>query len=109
MHDGENRPIHEIFWEAGEDWADKERAAHLLEETKSAIMAQKQAMLGDIPVNRAEQIVKASPDWYEHLVIIVEARYQANRAKIKCDKIRMEERAINNREANARLELKMVG
>ena len=83
MHDGENRPLSEIYAEAGERWAEKEAAASLYEETKSSIMAQRQAMLGDLPVNRAEQMVKASPDWHDHIEKIVEARRVANLAKIE--------------------------
>ena len=67
---------------AGEEWAELDAAANLLEDTKSSIMAQRQLGHGDIPVNRAEQAVKASPDWVEHIEIIVEARKKANLAKI---------------------------
>jgi hypothetical protein len=109
MHDGENRPLSEIYAEAGERWAECEAAASLLEETKSAIMAQKQSMLPEMPVNRAEQTVKASPDWYEHIEKIVEARRVANLAKIELEVIRMRFSENQNREANARLELKMTG
>jgi hypothetical protein len=63
----DNRPFSEQFASAGEDWAEKEAAASLLEDAKSSVMAQRQTALGDIPVNRAEQIVKASPDWMEHI------------------------------------------
>jgi hypothetical protein len=108
MHDGENRPLSEIYAEAGEDWSSKEAAAQLLEETKSAIMAQKQSMLPEMPVNRAEQIVKASPDWYEHIEKIVEARRVANLAKIELEVIRMRFNEQNNIQANARLEMKMT-
>jgi hypothetical protein len=109
MTQGENRPLSEIYAEAGERWAECEAAAAILEETKTAIMAQRQAMLGDIPVNRAEQIVKASPDWYEHIEKIVEARRVANLAKIELEVIRMRFQEFSNKEANARLEMKMVG
>jgi len=108
MHDGENRPLSEIYAEAGEDWSSKEAAAQLLEETKSAIMAQRQAMLPEMPVNRAEQIVKASPDWHDHIEKIVEARRVANLAKIELEVIRMRFNEQNNIQANARLEMKMT-
>ena len=50
-------PWSEQYQIVGADWAEKEAAASLLEDCKSAVMAQRQAELGDIPVNRAEQIV----------------------------------------------------
>lgn len=99
----ENRPLSEIYLEAAEDWTDKEAAASLLEETKSAVMAQRQAVLGDIPVNRAEQTVKASPDWHEYLGKIVEARRIANLAKVKLEYFRMKHMEWTNHEANNRV------
>lgn len=102
-----NRPWSEIFKEAADDWVDKEAAAQLLEDTKSAIMAQKQATLGDIPVNKAEQIVKASKDWSNHLSQIVEARKEANRAKVNVEYIRMKFTEWNNEEANHRAEARL--
>jgi hypothetical protein len=99
----ENQPLSEIYLEAAEDWADKEAAAQLLEDTKSAVMAQKQTALGgDLPVNRAEQIVKASPDWVSHLEKIVEARKVANLAKVKLEYIRMRHMEWINHESNNR-------
>ncbi len=91
----------------GEDWADKEAAAQLLEDTKSAVMAQRQAALGDMPVNRAEQVVKASSDWYEHVTKIVEARKAANLAKVQLEAIKIQYNEWNNAEANARTEKRM--
>lgn len=104
----DNRPHSQRYAEAGHDWADKEAAAQILEDTKSATMAQWQAELGDIPVNRAEQIVKATPKWKEYVKNCVEARRQANLAKVKLEVIRMEWAEWNNSEANARQEMKMT-
>lgn len=100
-------PFSERFRVAGEDWVDKESAAQLLEDTKSAIMAQKQAALGDLPVNRAEQIVKASPEWEIYLHKIVEARKEANLAKITMETERLRFMENQSREANARAEMKL--
>lgn len=106
--DGTNEPSWaDKYREAGEDWADKESAAQLLEDTKSSVMAQRQAALGDLPVNRAEQIVKASQDWYDHIVKIVEARKAANLAKVQLEVIKMKYNEWNNAEANARTEKRM--
>lgn len=104
---GENRAWSEIFKEAADEWVDKEAAAQLLEDTKSSIMAQKQAMLGDIPVNRAEQIVKASQEWSRHIETIVSARKAANQAKMDLEVIRMKFAEWNNSEANHRTEARL--
>lgn len=100
-------PFSEQFRIAGEIWAEKEYAAQLMEETKSSIMAQKQAMLGDIPVNRAEQTIKASRDWHEYLKQIVDARKAANLAKIQMEFARLQYYEAQSKEANARIEMKM--
>ena len=107
--DGDNRPWSEQFRIAGERWADLEAAADLLETTKSSVLAQRCAELGDIPVNRAEQQVKASRNWIDHLNKIAEARRQANRAKIELDYIRMKFYEANGQDANRRAELRMLG
>lgn len=103
----DNRPWSDIYREAGEDWVDKEAAAQLLEDTKSSVMAQKQAAYGDIPVNKAEQKVKASPEWMEHLEKIVAARKAANLAKIYLDYVKMQSMEAASREANARAEMRL--
>lgn len=103
----DNRPWSEIYRQAGEDWVDKEAAAQLLEDTKSSVMAQKQASYGDIPVNRAEQKVKASQDWMDHLEKIVAARKAANLAKVHLEYIKMAAWEENNKNANARAELRL--
>jgi len=100
-------PFSEEFRLAGLDWAEREYAAQLLEETKSAIMAQKQAMMGDIAVNKAEQIVKGSRDWHDYLLKIVQARKDANLAKIKMDAAKLRFYEMQSREANARTEAKL--
>lgn len=103
----DNRPWSEIFKQAADDWADKEAAAQLLEDTKSAVMAQRQAELGDIPVNKAEQTVKASVGWYNHVEKVVEARKAANMAKVNLEYIRMKFTEWNNTEANHRAEARL--
>ncbi len=92
---------------AGERWSDLEAAAQLLEDSKSAILAQWCAELGDLPVNRAEQVIKASPKWRQHIAIIVEARKEANKAKIQLEYTRMKFAEWNSAEANRRAEMKL--
>lgn len=103
----DNRPLSEIWREAADEWVDKDAAARLLEDTKTAVMAQKQAALGDIPVNKAEQIVKASADWHRHLVKIVDARTEANKALVNRDYIKMKYGEWNSHEANQRTEARL--
>src|SRR3990172_4060689 len=105
--DGDSRPLSEIYATRGEKWADLEAAAQLLEDSKSAFMAQRQISLGDVAVNRAEQIVKASPEWGEYIGACVTARRAANLAKVELEVVRMRFTEWNNQQANARQEMKM--
>ena len=104
----ENRPWSEVFAQAGEAWADAEAAASLLEDCKSAVLAEMCARLGDIAVNRAEQSVKASPEWREYIEKMVEARHQANLARVKMEATRMKFNEWQSKEANDRQEMRMV-
>src|SRR5438046_2422128 len=107
--DDDNRTWAERYRLAGEVWADLEAAAQLLEDTKSLSMAQRQQALGDIPVNRAEQTVKASPEWQEYVENCVKARQEANIAKVNLEAMRMAFHEHQNSEANRRVELKILG
>ena len=109
MYEGDNRPWSEQYRLAGEVWADKEAAAQMYEDTKSSILSQRCKELGDIAVNRAEQEVKSSPFWREHVRKIVEARKEANKARIELDYIRMKFYEWQSQQANSRAELRTLG
>ena len=107
MLEGDNLPWSEQYRLAGEDWADKYAAAQLLEESKSAVMAQKQAQWGDIPVNKAEQKVKSSREWVEYIENMVNARKAANLAKIKLEFLKMKFQEWQSSDANKRAEMRL--
>lgn len=100
-------PFSERFRVAAETWVDAENAAQLLEDTKSIVMAQRQAQLGEMPINRAEQTIKAAPDWARYVESIVEARKVANLAKVKMEFERLRFMENQSREANTRAEMKL--
>lgn len=104
----EERPFSDLYQEAGEDWADKEAAATLLEDCKSAVMAQWCVEQGDVPVNRAEQNVKASPKWERYITDMVEARKKANKARILLESIKMRAMEWHAKSANYRAEARIT-
>jgi len=104
----EQFPFSERFRIAAEEWVDAENAAQLLEDTKSIAMAQRQTALGDMPVNRAEQTIKASPSWAQYVESIVEARTKANLAKVKMEYEKLRFMEHQSQSANARAEMKLV-
>lgn len=75
--------------EAGEDWADKNAAAQLLEDTKSSFLSE--LIQGIIKADpkcsfaKAESEAKAEPDYQNHINKMVEARRVANKAKVRLD------------------------
>ena len=98
----------DVYREYGLDWADKEAAAQTLENCRSAVFAEWCNEQGDIPVNRAEQIVKAEPRWRNYNTDMVEARRLANRAKIELEVIRMRAMQQHSEEATARAEARLT-
>ena len=86
---GDNRPWSEIWHEAAQDWVDKQDAADILENTKTAVLAQKCSMLGEMAVNKAEQTVKASREWHDHLEVIAKAKKVANAAWVEMEYYKM--------------------
>lgn len=102
-----NAPLSEQFRLAAKDWVDKDSAASMLEETKTAVLAQRVGALGDMPVNRAEQIVKGSQEWHDWIAGMVKARTQANLAKVKLEWIRMRHSEWQSEAATKRAEMKL--
>ena len=90
-----------------EKWVDLEAAADLLEQTKSSVLAERMAMLGDMPVSRAENMVKATPEWRDHVEEIVNARKAANLARVEMEFARMRFQQQQSSEATARAEARL--
>jgi putative sterol carrier protein len=107
MNDRINIEWSEQFRLAAKDWVSKDAAANLLEETKSAVLAQRMNALGDIPVSHAERAVKASDEWLDFIRKMVEAREAANLAKVRCEYLRMKFSERQSYEATARAERRM--
>ena len=75
--------IYNAELEAGYDAADKDKAARLLEENKSVVLAD---IMLDSPssTNAAKEMeAKASKQFKEHLLQMCIARHEANRAEVK--------------------------
>src|SRR5512139_221569 len=89
MNEGSNLPISEQYRIVARKWVDAEAAASILEDTKSAVLSQRMAVLGDVPVSHAERSVKASEFWDKHVHSIVDARKQANLLKVQLEYLRM--------------------
>lgn len=102
-----NLPISEQFRLTARNWVDAEAAASLLEDTKSAFLSQKMQAYADMPVSKAEALVKASPEWREYVEKMVAARKQANLLKVKLEWIRMKFSEAQSFEATRRAEMRL--
>jgi hypothetical protein len=101
------RPISEEYRIVAKQYVDADAAASLLEELKTATLSQKQQALGDMPVSRAEMLVKSSPDWFAYIERMVEARKAANRYKVQLEYISMKFSETQSAEATARAERRL--
>ena len=102
-----NFPLSEQFRLIAKKWVDADSAANLLEETKSATLAQMMTAYGDIPVSRAEMQVKASAEWLNFVKAMVAARDKASLLKVQLEYIRMQFNEWQSHEATKRAEMKL--
>jgi hypothetical protein len=106
-HSDDNLPLSEQFRIIAKKWVDADSAASLLEETKSSFLSKKMAAHGDMPVSRAEMMVKASSDWSDYIKTMVEAREKAALLKVQLEYIRMRFHEWQSHEATKRAEMKL--
>lgn len=102
-----NLPISEQYRLTAKEWVEADAAASLLEETKTAILSQHMKALGEMPVSKAELMVKSTADWHQFLTNMVEARKKANLLKVKLEWIRMKFMEWNSENATRRAEMKL--
>lgn len=103
----DNLPLSEQFRIIAKKWVDADSAASLLEETKSATLAKMMSDCGDMPVSRAEMMVKSSQEWTEYVRSMVEARNKASLLKVQLEYIRMKFHEWQSHEATKRAEMKL--
>lgn len=104
----DNRPLSVIYAEVGQAWAHAHAHAEILEDTKSAFLSQRITQLyADLPVNRAEALVKASDEWEKRIHDTVKARLDANLLKVKLDSIRMAHSEWQSEAANERVQARL--
>ncbi len=97
----------EQFRIVAKSWVDAEAAASILEDTKSAVLAEKMLALGDMPVSKAEMTVKGSAEWREEIKAIAMHRQVANRLKVQLEYIRMKFQEWSSENANKRAEMRL--
>ena len=102
-----NLPISEQFRIVAKQYVDQDAAASLLEETKSAVLAQHMAAMGEMPVSKAEMAVKSTAQWHEYLENMVAERKKANMLKVKLKWVEMRFAEFQSAEATKRAEMRL--
>ena len=99
--------IFQALVEAGNDWADKNAAADLLEETKRTVMAGIMQD-GEGSIAAREAFALSSSTYGEHLEQMTEARRLANRAKVKYDSLKTLAELRRSEESTRRTEMRLT-
>jgi hypothetical protein len=106
-----NYPLSEQFRIVAKKWNDADKAASIMEETKSVTLAEMiNKVIGyhlDMPYNKAELAAKSSPEYREFITQMVEHRSAANLLKAQLEYIRMRFSEQQSHEATARAERRL--
>jgi hypothetical protein len=102
-----NDKISERFRIVGKAWVDADGAASLLEQMKSATLSQWMLELGDMPVSKAELLVKGSERWREYIEAMCDARMRANKLRLEKEWLEMRSKERGSEEATRRAEMKL--
>lgn len=100
-------PVSEQYRLAAKQWGATDAAARMLEEGKSAYVAQQITKLGDMPHAKAERIVKASKEYADYIKKMVNAKTAANEMREELAWLKMRHMERNSEEATARSERKL--
>ena len=101
-----NQPISERIYHIGMEYADALAAAQLLEDGKSAFVAQRMSQI-DGAVAKAERDVKASSEYSDYIKRMVKARQHANRIKAQLEYLRAKLTEWQSEQANQRLQARV--
>lgn len=97
----------ERYRTTAKEWAEAEAGASLLEETKSAVLAQLSLAAPATSITGADRLAKAGPEWRAHLVTMVEARRVANLKKVQLKYIEMLFYTRQGADADRRAEMRL--
>ena len=107
MTDFDPDRIYKQLADAGEDWADKQAAAELLEETKKSVLAELMNAETGLSVSARESNALANPAYKLHLTNMVAARREANRARVRYDSMKVLAEMRRTQESTRRAEINL--
>lgn len=92
---------------AGEDWADKEAAASLLEETRKSVLAKCMNDAASTSIAGKEMHALADPEYRQFVEGMVSARKAANKARVRYDSAKIYAELQRTAESTKREEMRM--
>jgi hypothetical protein len=95
---------YEALVKAGEDWADKQAAADLLEETRKSVLA-KLINEAEGSVNAREYKALADQEYRDFVAGMVTARKAANKARVRYDSAKILAEMRRSEESTRRAEM----
>jgi hypothetical protein len=99
--------IRERLAQVGEEWADKDAAANLLEETKNSLLAELMNTANATSEAERKRIAQADPAFKLHLANMVSARKEANRARVRYETGKMWAELRRSQESTKREEMRI--
>ncbi len=96
--------IYQKLLESGNEWADKQSAADLLEETRKIVLSEQIIAAGAKSHALSETMALASPEYKEHVVAMNSARRAANRARVNYEAVKTLTELRRSEEATRRAE-----
>lgn len=99
--------IHAALVQSGEDWADADAAASLLEETRKSVLAKCMNDSDATTVAGKEMLALASPEYRKHVEGMVSARKTANRLRVRYDSARVLAELRRSQESTRRAEMNL--
>jgi len=98
--------VHRKLVDYGNDWADRDAAASLLEELKRTTVAQLKLKSSGTSESARETDALASEVYYEHIKLMVDARKEANKARVAYQSIQTWIELERTKQVNERIERK---
>ena len=92
---------------AGNDWADKEAAFNVLDDTRHSVLAKIMLSIDATSVAAREMEAKASREYIEHVENTQQAKAAAIKAKVQYDSIKIWIDMRRSEEATRRAEMKL--
>ena len=99
--------IYAAIIKSGEEWADMDAAASLLEETRKSVLAKLMNECQAASIAAKEMYALAEEEYKKHVATMVTARKVANRARVKYDSAKILAELRRSEESTRRAEMQI--